>query len=356
MNVIRTYHILMKQIGQNIPTNHVYRQRTFAWLMTGIFYSGSVYTTKIATWISGRAQKCSQERRLSRFLANGKVRVRTWYKEIAKQLLEEAARTGSVRLIIDGSKVSQNHQLLMVALAFRRRALPIAWTWVRCKRGHSSGYKQAALFKYVRTLLPNDAHVIVTGDCEFTPLQAICEEWGWFYSLRQKGSHLFRQAPDQPWQRLDSLLTHSGQQLWLTSVTLTRKHKHNCHVLALWSRGEKQPWLLATNLDSPLRTRRHYSKRMWIEAMFGDFKTNGADIEHSRLIHFSRLSRLTLAVALLYVWLVTVGATTIKQGRRYLVDRRDRRDLSIYRIGHDMFLRCLINNKTISIRSIPYFT
>ncbi len=90
--------------------------------------------------------------------------------------------------------------------------------------------------------------------------------------------------------------------------------------------------------------------------MFGDFKTNGADIEHSRLIHFLRLSRLTLAVALLYVWLVAFGSATIKQGKRYLVDRRDRRDLSIYRIGYDMFLRCLINNGTISIRDVPYFT
>jgi hypothetical protein len=324
--------------------------------MTGIFHSGSVYTTKIAVRIAGRAQKCSQARRLSRFLANGKVQVRQWYEAIAKQLLHEAAKTGTVRLIVDGSKVSQNHQLLMVALAFRRRALPIAWTWVRCKRGHSSGYKQAALFKYVRTLLPDDAHVIVTGDSEFTPLQVVFEEWNWFYALRQKGSHLFRQSPDQPWQRLDSLLTHSGQRLWLTSVTLTKKHAHHCHVLALWSRGEKQPWLLATNLASPLLARRHYSRRMWIEEMFGDFKTNGADIEHSRLIHFLRLSRLTLAVALLYVWLVAFGSTVIKQGRRHLVDRRDRRDLSIYRIGHDMFLRCLINNGTISIRDVPYFT
>ncbi len=247
MNVIQIYHILMKQIGQSIPTNHVYRQGTFAWLMTGIFHSGSVYTTKIAARIAGRAQKSSQERRLSRFLSNGKVRVRQWYEAIAKQLLHEAARTGSVRLIIDGSKVSQNHQLLMVALAFRRRALPIAWTWVRCRRGHSSRYKQAALFKYVRTLLPDGAHVIVTGDSEFTPLQAIFEEWRWFYVLRQKGSHLLRQSADQPWQRLDSLLTHAGQRLWLTSVTLTQKHKHHCHVLALWSLSEKAPCLLDTN-------------------------------------------------------------------------------------------------------------
>jgi hypothetical protein len=37
---------------------------------------------------------------------------------------------------------------------------------------------------------------------------------------------------------------------------------------------------------------------------------------------FLRLSRLTLAVILLSVWLVTFGAKVIKNGQRRLVDRK----------------------------------
>ena len=59
---------------------------------------------------------------------------------------------------------------------------------------------------------------------------------------------------------------------------------------------------------------------------------------------FTRLSRLTLAVALLYVWLVAFGSKTIKSGQRRLVDRSDRRDLSVFRIGFDMIERCLTNS------------
>ena len=51
------------------------------------------------------------------------------------------------------------------------------------------------------------------------------------------------------------------------------------------------------------------------------------------LRHFLRLSRLTLAVALLYNWLISVGGRTIRDGLRHLVDRIDRRDLSIFQIG-----------------------
>lgn len=69
---------------------------------------------------------------------------------------------------------------------------------------------------------------------------------------------------------------------------------------------------------------------MWIEEMFGDLKTHGFDLEKTHLRHFMRLSRLTLAVALLYVWLVAFGSHIIKTSIRYLVDRADRRDLSIF--------------------------
>lgn len=48
---------------------------------------------------------------------------------------------------------------------------------------------------------------------------------------------------------------------------------------------------------------------------------------------FLRLSRLTLAVACLYVWLVSVAGRTIHEGLRPLVYRTDRRDLSIFQIG-----------------------
>ena len=62
-----------------------------------------------------------------------------------------------------------------------------------------------------------------------------------------------------------------------------------------------------------------------------------------------------LAVALLYVFLVAFGATAIKRGRRHLVDRRERRDLSLYRIGRDLLERCLINGHPLTLRHVPYF-
>jgi hypothetical protein len=94
---------------------------------------------------------------------------------------------------------------------------------------------------------------------------------------------------------------------------------------------------------------------MWIEETFGDLKGNGFDLESTHLRHFLRLSRLTLAVVLLYVWLVSMGSKAIKDGKRRLVDRVERRDLSIFQIGLRSVERRLANALSVSIRLGPMY-
>ena len=93
---------------------------------------------------------------------------------------------------------------------------------------------------------------------------------------------------------------------------------------------------------------------MWIEEIFGEMKKHGFDLESTMLRHFLRLSRLTLAVAILYVWLVSVGARTIRSGLRHLVDRTDRRDLCIFQIGFRFVERCFVNALTIPFTLCSY--
>ena len=48
-----------------------------------------------------------------------------------------------------------------------------------------------------------------------------------------------------------------------------------------------------------------YRRRVWLDELFGDLKGHGFDLEASHLRHRERLSRLTLAVVLLYDWWVS---------------------------------------------------
>ena len=344
MPIKELYHICRKMVTDLRPGERITRIRNFSWLLSGLYASRSVHLSKIAEKIPGTARLPSLTRRIRRLLNNSAIRVREWYEPVARNLLQRVG-TGEIRLIVDGSKVGFGHQLLLVALAYRRRAIPLAWTWVKSSRGHSSVQKQKALLAYVRSLLPAESQVLVVGDAEFgeVAVQKLLEGWQWRYVLRQKGRYLLQQPGQRNYQRLDSLVSKPNEKVWLEGGLLTAKYAYPVNFLAYWKPGEPEPWLLATNLNTAQVVLRAYRRRMWIEETFGDLKGNGFDLENTHLRHFLRLSRLTLAVVLLYVWLVAFGSQVIKSGQRVLVDRSDRRDFSIFRIGRNMVERRLIN-------------
>jgi hypothetical protein len=208
MPISQLYGTLQHLLLQLRPAERTTRIRNWSWLLVGLCLSRSVHLSKIANKIPTKATLPSATRRLSHLLDNAAIRVRAWYEPIARSLLERAARGGGeIRLIADGSKVGFKHRLLMVGLAYRRsRAIPVAWSWVRSEKGHSSAYKQRALLGYVRRFLvpdqptPSSSRVLVVGDCEFGAVEILkqLEEWGWYYVMRQKSSHLVNSRRHQP--------------------------------------------------------------------------------------------------------------------------------------------------------------
>ena len=338
MDSYKLYLTWFAPLAQLSPDGCHSRLRNLTWLIVGLYRAMSVHLSAIVRKWPMRAKNPSLWRRLERFLSNPAVRVRDWYAPVARQWLAEAAASlGEVRLIIDGSKVGFGHQLLIVGLAFRRRAVPLAWTWVKGSRGHSSATVQLALLASVRQLLPSGVHVVLVGDCEFGSVAVIRQvrRWRWAYVLRQKGNHLVRRKGQRGWQPFAQLVSATGQSVWWAEAFLTQQWQYPTALCAYWAVGETQPWLLATNLPDARTTRQAYARRMWIDEMFGDLKGHGFALETTHLRHFMRLSRLTLAVCLLYVWLLQVGRWVIRRGQRQLVDRHDRCDLSLFRIGWD---------------------
>jgi len=351
------YHTWMHQICELQPKARITQIRNFVWLMVGIYESRSVHLSKIAGKIPGRATQVSLTRRLSRFLDNPAIRVREWYEPIAQQWLRSQFHfLREIRLIVDGTKVGYGHQLLMVSLAYRKRAIPIAWTWVKQVRGHSDATMQLALLNYVRQLLPMGAVVFLVGDCEFGSVETLkwLDQWHWYYVLRQKSDTCLWFNHLNEWKPFGSFVNRAGQSYWLGHGYLTSKEIYPTHLLIHWQVGENEPWCLATNLPDREMTLRYYRRRMWIEEMFGDLKKHGFNLESTMLRNFIRLSRLTLAVAYLYVWLISVGGRTIRSGLRHLVDRNDRRDLCIFQIGFRYVQRRIINAFSVSVPLCSY--
>ena len=183
MPINETYRTWIRRICELGPKQRIRQIQNFVWWVVGIYHSRSVNLSQIAGKVIGEAKNVSTGRRLSRFLANEAIDVRSWYKSVAKAwLMSEYERVGEVWLIVDGTKIGFCHQLLLVSLAYRRRAVPLAWTWVKYVRGHSPAKQQISLLKYVKSLLPKGAPVFVVGDSEFGSISVLrqLEEWRWF--------------------------------------------------------------------------------------------------------------------------------------------------------------------------------
>lgn len=351
MPINQLYHTWIQRIRELRPGQRITQMRNFVWLVIGIYQSRSVNLNRIAGKIPGPAKLLSYTRRLSRLLENPAIDVRAWYEPIAQSWLErQAAHQQQVWLVVDGTKVGFAHQLLMISLAYRKRTIPLAWTWVDYVRGHCTTETQLALLAYIRSLLPKGIAVLLVGDTEFGSVEVLqrLDEWQWDYVLRQKTSTRVCLAQQTEWHNFGSWVERPNRSSWLGNAWLTESQIYPVNLLAYWKIGEKEPWCLATNLPDRQMALRAYARRMWIEEMFGDMKKHGFDLERTMLRHADRLSRLTLAVSLLYVWLISTGTRTIQDGLRHLVDRKDRRDLSVFQIGLRFIDRQLLN-------SLPFY-
>jgi len=142
--------------------------------------------------------------------------------------------------------------------------------------------------------------VSLVGDTEFGHALVLdyLDHWDWKYVLRQSGHN--QVWTDWGWQVLGDLIRGPGESRWRLTTALTQASPQTTNLLLTWQRGERQPWLLATNLPTPELALRYYKRRRWIEELFGDLKRQGFDLESFPLRSARPLDCLTLAVVLSY--------------------------------------------------------
>jgi hypothetical protein len=101
---------------------------------------------------------------ITRLLGNPLVISDEIMEPFSREVLERAAATGEpLSLILDQSKMSDRHQVLMLALRWGERALPLAWR-VEETDGAIGFDTQQALLEAVARWLPEEASVRLMGD------------------------------------------------------------------------------------------------------------------------------------------------------------------------------------------------
>jgi hypothetical protein len=241
---------------------------------------------------------------ISRLLGNPLIDADAVMAPYGRELLARLAADGRrVVLMIDQTRATERHQVVMVAARVGGRALPLAWR-VKATPGAIGFAEQRAALAAVAGLLPAGVGPVLMGDRFYgTPdLIAWCRRRGWSWRLRLKHDLLVFEGGGET--TLAACFA-AGAHL-LRGVELTEKRVAT-HVAMVQEPGHREPWIIALSEAPTVHRAFDYGLRWGVEAMFSDFKTRGFGLEDSHIQRPGRLGRLILVMALALFWAVSTG-------------------------------------------------
>jgi hypothetical protein len=241
---------------------------------------------------------------ISRFLANDLVCCDEVMAPFAREILARLAESGEpIPLILDQTKASDRHQILMLSVRWGERALPLAWR-VEETAGAIGFATQKELLELVAGwLLAGQAVILLADRFSGTPeMIRWCREREWDYRLRLKGNLLARLGATKT---TTSGLALSGGY-YFENVVLTGK-RVTTNIGIIRDPGHTEPWIIAMSAKPGYLTTLGYSARWGIEPMFSDFKSRGFGLEQTHLHYPDRLARLILVMSLALYWAVSTG-------------------------------------------------
>ena len=149
--------------------------------------------SKVANWLNKETQRDSREQFLKRFLMSPYFNQEAAYYPLISQALS-SYKAPEWHLIVDRTNLDKHRlDLLMISLAFRKRAIPLGWE-VR-PFGGTGSESQIQLLERITRLIPARQRVIVHGDTEFgsvAMMRYIRSHPSWDFILAQKKKPTFR--------------------------------------------------------------------------------------------------------------------------------------------------------------------
>jgi hypothetical protein len=293
------------ELKQRLPRQRKTQRDKLAVLVATMLHVRSANLVELASGLPRESDRWDMGYQwISRFLDNDLVSCDAVMQPFATDILARVAGSGeAIPLILDQSKLSDRHQVLMLSVRWGERALPVAWR-VEETDGAIGFSIQQDLLDAVRTWLPGDTDVVLYADRFYgTPeLIRLCRDRGWDYRLRLKGNLT---------ARIGTRKTNTGELAasgghYFEDVALTGK-RVSTNIGIIRDPGHSEPWIIAMSAKPGYLTTLDYGKRWGIEPMFSDFKSRGFGIEQTQIHYPDRVARLILVMALALYWAVSTG-------------------------------------------------
>jgi len=323
--------------------------KVLAWLMVAIFVGKDVCLDRLGLNLPRAAKPESIGQQFRRWLKNDHLDARVIYDPVARRLVSQM-RGCRLRIQIDRVQLKKRHNILMLSLHYRRRAIPLVWQCLS-HSGSSHDRDWQALLAYLHTLLQPDQSVIILADREFGHIARLrcVTQHGWSYAIRLKSSLAFYDRAwglSFEWLTLAQIAPARGTRYALLDIALTKGGLWFTHLACAWAVGSDDPWFIATNLAQPIQALKEYARRFGCEELFSDLKKRGFQWENSMLRDAGRMSRLLLVLALLTVFLVMLGRHVRRQGLdREIASPSHCRRLSLFQMARRWLQRRLAQDR-----------
>ena len=315
------YPLLLGFIQELAPTWRPTSHRNVALLARAIFVRRSLRLTDLA-----RTYPIPAQRKVARPKHGLLHRVKRLWRLLAHPTLDVAAvQARLVRLsatactvpglwlpvLLDLTYVTP-FAILAASIPHRGRALPLTWRAFRRDLTGADVLSQNHLIEdtlaRLRPIIAPGIRPVVVADREFARA-------AFFRFLRRHQTHFVIRVDAETWLHHATYtgamaglgLRPGGPGRWLPGAAYGKDEREPIHLLAVWRRGHRAPWLLASDLDDPRLVERLYRKRMKIEHGFRDWKHH-LRLKGTVLVHnATHLERLLLGVVVLYWWLCLLG-------------------------------------------------
>ncbi len=298
-------------------------------------------------------------KRVWRFLRNDKVE----HEAVQRALFERfIPAEGPIIILVDWTDLYPFTQLAF-ALPRDGRALPFLSITIAKEGGEGSRIAvETQALERLAAWMPEGREVIVVADRGFGNrrwMEGVADR-GWYFA--QRLSRNFNVDTEGHMGNLHEMRFRRRQRPrdygW---GFIGERAEVEGRLVVQYSRGYEEPWFLATNLKAALPTVivRYYQRRMWIEAMFRDWKNRqwGMGLDAVRLSKADRHDRLFIVLALAYVFLCACGAFAEQTGLAQALKANTRRDrvMTLLRMGRQLLdrQRCRPKPAFQALRELP---
>jgi hypothetical protein len=347
-----------EQVKEIFPRLHSYQQQSLAFCVQGILFTGSAVMQQIAEAVceamDNDTTMVSHERRLQRFASNDHIEVEACWTDFLQHLLPFWQHK-PVLLTLDLTPYTDESTIVYLGIKVQKRMLPVAWCIMPQQETWDQGQWEIVgrLFDQVSPFLTSSTCTLLADrGLSCLPLIKLCQKAGWHYVLRIKNEEWFRQKYRHwyhDWQQGKQSVKKAGDH-WYGEALLWQEHQFATFLSISWDPGYDEAWFLISDQPASHRRVSEYAKRMRVEACFQDQKGRGYTIECSRFVDRAHLNRWLFAVYLALWWSTHLGCSCLHHGHRGMVDRKDRRDKSVIRIGR-LWLRILLKKVNRNVES-----